>query len=327
MAKEIMNFDQINILIQPELDALQARMKSEMKSDIGLLNIITEYLLKSKGKQMRPMLVFLSAKICGQSNDKTIVAATMIELLHTATLVHDDVVDEAETRRGFLSINAKWKNKAAVLLGDFMLSRGLLISLENNQFELLQIMSNAVKEMSEGELLQIEKAMKLDITEEVYYDIISKKTASLIKTACLAGCHSVIDDKKTHSLMAEIGQNIGMAFQIKDDLLDLGKDDIGKPLAIDIKEQKMTLPLIYTLEKISFLEKTKLLAYIRFRNTSKSAIATIVEAIEKNGGISYAESKMNAYTSKAKELLQTLPDNPYRDAMNALIDYVVLRKK
>ncbi len=322
-----MNFDQINLLIQPELDALQVRMKSEMKSDIGLLNLITEYLLKSKGKQMRPMLVFLAAKICGQSNDKTIVAATMIELLHTATLVHDDVVDEAETRRGFLSINAKWKNKAAVLLGDFMLSRGLLISLENNQYELLQIMSNAVKEMSEGELLQIEKAMKLDIKEEIYYDIISKKTASLIKTACLAGCHSVIDDKNMHAVMAEIGQNIGMAFQIKDDLLDLGKDDIGKPLAIDIKEQKMTLPLIYTLDKVPFLEKMKLLTYIRFRNTSKSAIATIVEAIEVNGGISYAETKMNAYTSKAKELLQTLPDNPYRDALHSLIDYVVMRKK
>lgn len=322
-----MNFDQINSLIQPELDALQLRMKSEMKSEIGLLNLITDYLLKSKGKQMRPMLVFLSAKICGQSNDKTIVAATMIELLHTATLVHDDVVDEAETRRGFLSINAKWKNKAAVLLGDFMLSRGLLISLENNQYELLQIMSAAVKEMSEGELLQIEKAMKLDITEAVYYDIISKKTASLIKTACLAGCHSVTEDKNTHHLMAEIGQNIGMAFQIKDDLLDLGKDDIGKPLAIDIKEQKMTLPLIYTLENISFIEKTKLLAYIRFRNTSKSAIATIVEAIEKNGGITYAEQKMNLYIDKAKELLMTLPENQYRDAMSALIDYVVTRKK
>jgi octaprenyl-diphosphate synthase len=322
-----MKFDQINNLIQPELDALQSRMKSEMKSDIGLLNIIIDYLLKSKGKQLRPMLVFLSAKACGEANDKTIVAATMIELLHTATLVHDDVVDEADTRRGFLSINAKWKNKAAVLLGDFMLSRGLLISLENNQYELLQIMSNAVKEMSEGELLQIEKAMKLDITEAVYYDIISKKTASLIKTACLAGCHSVTEDKNLHQLMSEIGQNIGMAFQIKDDLLDLGKDDIGKPLAIDIKEQKMTLPIIYTLEKASFIERTKLLALIRFRNTNKASIQTIVDAIEHHGGIKYAEVKMNNYASRAKELLVTLPDSRYREAMLALVSYVVERKK
>jgi len=322
-----MNIDNINALIKPELEALHLRMKREMRSDVALLNLITDYLLKSKGKQMRPMLVFLSAKICGNTTDATIVAATMIELLHTATLVHDDVVDEADTRRGLLSINAKWKNKAAVLLGDFMLSRGLLISLESNQYELLQIMSNAVKEMSEGELLQIDKAMKLDIDEDVYYDIISKKTASLIKTACLAGCHSVSDDKNMQEKMAEIGYNIGMAFQIKDDLMDLGKDAIGKPLAIDIKEQKMTLPLIYTLRNVSFIEKTKLIALIRFRNTNKNSIQTIIEAIYNNGGIAYSEKKMYEFANKAKDILSSFEENQYREALMSLIDYTVSRKK
>jgi octaprenyl-diphosphate synthase len=273
------------------------------------------------------MLVFLSARLQAPSNDATIVAATMIELLHTATLVHDDVVDEAETRRGFLSINAKWKNKAAVLLGDFMLSRGLLISLENNQYELLQIMSNAVKEMSEGELLQIEKAMKLDITEEVYYEIISKKTASLIKTACLAGSHSVSTDASKNQLLADIGYKIGMAFQIKDDLLDLGKDEIGKPLAIDIKDQKMTLPLIYTFKKLSWMAKTKLMFLIRFRNKNASSIQNIISIIEKNGGLQYAEELMLTYASEAKALLNQFEDTIYRQAFLALIDFTVHRKK
>lgn len=322
-----MNFEQIQQLLQKDLDALQERMKLELKSDIPLLNLITQYLLKTKGKQMRPMLVFLSAGICGKSNDNTIVAATMIELLHTATLVHDDVVDEAETRRGFLSINAKWKNKAAVLLGDFMLSRGLLIALENKQFNLLNLMSNAVKEMSEGELLQIEKAMKLDITEDIYYEIISKKTASLIRTSCLVGSHSTTENAEMHQLLSDIGYNIGMAFQIKDDLLDLGKDAIGKPLAIDIKEQKMTLPLIYTLSKLSFIERTKIIAYIRLRNKNKSAIQTIINAIENNGGLIYAEAKMNEYAIRAKKLLAKTPESQYRQALMSLIDYTVQRKK
>lgn len=322
-----MSFDEINKLIEADLKSLQHRMKEEMKSNVSLLNLITDYLLKSKGKQMRPMLVYLSAKIVGQSNEITTVAATMIELLHTATLVHDDVVDEADTRRGFMSINSKWKNKAAVLLGDFMLSRGLLIALENNQYKLLHIMSDAVREMSEGELLQIEKAMKLDITEGVYYDIISKKTASLIRTACVAGCLSVSEDETHHNLMAEIGYNLGMAFQIKDDLMDLGKDNIGKPLAIDIKDQKMTLPLIFTLHNISFLEKTKLIALIRFRNKNKESIQTIIDAIYHNGGISYAENKMNEYATKAKSLLNNFPENEYRNAFSSLIDYTILRKK
>ena len=322
-----MNFEAINELIKEDLNALHARMKRELKSDIPLLNLITDYLLKTKGKQLRPMLVFLSARLQAPSNDATIVAATMIELLHTATLVHDDVVDEAETRRGFLSINAKWKNKAAVLLGDFMLSRGLLISLENNQYELLQIMSNAVKEMSEGELLQIEKAMKLDITEEVYYEIISKKTASLIKTACLAGSHSVSTDASKNQLLADIGYKIGMAFQIKDDLLDLGKDEIGKPLAIDIKDQKITLPLIYTFKKLSWMAKTKLMFLIRFRNKNASSIQNIISIIEKNGGLQYAEELMLTYASEAKALLNQFEDTIYRQAFLALIDFTVHRKK
>jgi octaprenyl-diphosphate synthase len=322
-----MNFEQINQLIQDDLDALHSRMKVELKSDIPLLNLITEYLLKTKGKQMRPMLVFLSARLQSKSTDATIIAATMIELLHTATLVHDDVVDEAETRRGFLSINSKWKNKAAVLLGDYMLSRGLLLSLENNQYQLLQIMSNAVKEMSEGELLQIEKAMKLDITEDVYYDIISKKTASLIKTACLAGSHSVCNDAEKNRLLGEVGYNIGMAFQIKDDLLDLGKDEIGKPLAIDIKDQKMTLPLIHTLQKAGWLAKTKLMTAIRFKRKNPDTIQKIIATIETNGGLQYAEKRMLEYSDKAKELLLNFDDNIYRQAFLALIDFTVQRKK
>ncbi len=322
-----MNFEQINHLIQDDINALNTRIKAELKSDIPLLNLITDYLLKSKGKQIRPMLVFLSARMQAPSNESTIIAATMIELLHTATLVHDDVVDEAETRRGFLSINAKWKNKAAVLLGDYILSRGLLLSLDNNQFQLLQIVSNAVKEMSEGELLQIEKAMKLDITEDIYYNIISKKTASLIKTACLAGSHSVTNDADKNKLLGEIGLNIGMAFQIKDDLLDLGKDEIGKPLAIDIKDQKMTLPLIHTIQNSTWWVKTKLLMSIRFRRKNPATIQKIITTIERNGGLEYAEKRMLEYANKAKELLMNFEDNIYRQAFLFLIDFTVQRKK
>lgn len=322
-----MNFEQINHLIQDDINALNTRIKAELKSDIPLLNLITDYLLKSKGKQIRPMLVFLSARMQAPSNESTIIAATMIELLHTATLVHDDVVDEAETRRGFLSINAKWKNKAAVLLGDYILSRGLLLSLDNNQFQLLQIVSKAVKEMSEGELLQIEKAMKLDITEDIYYNIISKKTASLIKTACLAGSHSVTNDAEKNKLLGEIGLNIGMAFQIKDDLLDLGKDEIGKPLAIDIKDQKMTLPLIHTIQNSTWWVKTKLLTSIRFRRKNPATIQKIITTIERNGGLEYAEKRMLEYANKAKELLMNFEDNIYRQAFLFLIDFTVQRKK
>jgi octaprenyl-diphosphate synthase len=322
-----MNFEQINHLIQDDINALNTRMKAELKSDIPLLNLITDYLLKSKGKQIRPMLVFLSARMQAPSNEFTIIAAAMIELLHTATLVHDDVVDEAETRRGFLSINAKWKNKAAVLLGDYILSRGLLLSLDNNQYQLLQIVSNAVKEMSEGELLQIEKAMKLDITEDIYYNIISKKTASLIKTACLAGSHSVTNDADKNKLLGEIGLNIGMAFQIKDDLLDLGKDEIGKPLAIDIKDQKMTLPLIHTIQKSSWWIKTKLLMAMRFKRKNPATIQKIITTIERNGGLEYAEKRMLEYANKAKELLMNFEDNIYRQAFLFLIDFTVQRKK
>lgn len=322
-----MNFEQINHLIQDDINALNTRIKAELKSDIPLLNLITDYLLKSKGKQIRPMLVFLSARMQAPSNESTIIAATMIELLHTATLVHDDVVDEAETRRGFLSINAKWKNKAAVLLGDYILSRGLLLSLDNNQFQLLQIVSKAVKEMSEGELLQIEKAMKLDITEDIYYNIISKKTASLIKTACLAGSHSVTNDAEKNKLLGEIGLNIGMAFQIKDDLLDLGKDEIGKPLAIDIKDQKMTLPLIHTIQNSTWWVKTKLLMSIRFRRKNPATIQKIITTIERNGGLEYAEKRMLEYANMAKELLMNFEDNIYRQAFLFLIDFTVQRKK
>lgn len=322
-----MTFEEIKQYLKSDFELFEDRMKSTIKSNIPLLNIITNYLLKTKGKQMRPMFVFLAARMCGTINARTYTAASMIELLHTATLVHDDVVDDSNLRRGFFSINALWKNKAAVLVGDFLLSRGLLVSLEENEFELLKIMSGSVQEMSEGELLQIEKARKLDITEEVYYDIISKKTATLIKTACKAGAYSTSSNTELTEKMKEIGHHIGMAFQIKDDIFDFGTDDVGKPLGNDIKEQKMTLPLIYTLNKVSFIEKQRIMAQIKYFNTKKSSIEYVTKSVIQHGGIEYAQSKMNEYIHKAKSILSEFPDSNDKTAFLSLIDYTIDRKK
>ena len=273
------------------------------------------------------MFVFLSAKVCGEMNDSTYRAASLIELLHTATLVHDDVVDDSNERRGFFSVNALWKNKIAVLVGDFLLSRGLLLSVDNKDFHLLGLVSNAVREMSEGELLQIEKARKLDIDEAVYFDIIRKKTASLIASCCACGAASVSSDEHTIEQMRAFGEAVGIAFQIKDDLFDYGDgSDIGKPTGIDIKEKKMTLPLIHTLNKVSFWEKRKIINIVKNNNNDPKKVAEVVNFVIQNGGIHYAEIKMNEYKDKALSILSTFPDSASKTSLSELVKYTTERK-
>jgi octaprenyl-diphosphate synthase len=281
--------------------------------------------LKTKGKQIRPTIVILCAKMCGDSNPSTITAATMVEILHTATLLHDDVIDDADTRRGFASVYAKWKSKIAILIGDFMLARGLLIAINNNEVELLRMMSESVKNMSEGELLQLEKTKRLNITEEKYYEIISKKTATLIKTSCKAGVHSSTKDPFLIDSAAEFGHHIGMAFQIKDDLLDLGTDEIGKPRTNDIRENKMTLPLIYTLDNSSLYERIKIKGNLRLRSKNTKAIEYIINTIHRSGGIEYATKKMNEHADQAREILNRFPENKYRNALREIVDFTINR--
>jgi octaprenyl-diphosphate synthase len=318
--------DRIQRLIKEELILLDESLKKELHSSIPLLNLIIDYVLKSKGKQIRPTIVILSAKMCGQSNPSTIIAASMIELLHTATLIHDDVIDEADTRRGFKSIYSKWKSKIAILIGDYMLSRGLLIAINNDEIELLRMMSESVKDMSEGELLQLEKTKRLNIDEEKYYEIISKKTATLIKTSCKAGVSSTTKDPNLIQLAADLGYHIGMAFQIKDDLLDLGTDDIGKPRTNDIRENKMTLPLIYTLDHSSLYERVKIKGNLRFRSSNPKGIQFILDSIHRSGGIEYATQKMNEHANKAHAALAQFPENTYRKALEEIIEFTIKRK-
>ncbi len=298
-----------------------------MKSKVKLLDHITNYIVKRKGKQMRPMFVFLTAGVCGGINDSTHRGAALIELLHTATLVHDDVVDDANYRRGFFSVNALWKNKISVLVGDYLLSRGLLLSVENNDFKLLKIVSNAVKEMSEGELLQIAKARKLDITEEVYYDIIRQKTASLLASCCAVGASSTESSDETISKMREFGEKVGMAFQIKDDLFDYGEDEIGKPVGIDIKEKKMTLPLIFALQKADWLEKKKIINLIRNRSEDKKAVNQVIDFVKKSGGLEYAKTIMDRFYQEALDILKTFPESEYKTSLEGLVSYTIERKK
>ena len=297
-----------------------------MKSKVALLDKIMYYIVQRKGKQIRPIMVFLSARIWGDISDSTYRAASFVELLHTATLVHDDVVDDAHQRRGFLSINAIWKNKIAVLVGDYLLSKGLLLALENEEYELLQIISKAVKELSEGELLQIEKARKLDIEEDIYFEIIRQKTASLIAASCGAGAASVISDKEAIARTVEFGETLGIAYQIKDDLFDYGDTAIGKPRGIDIKEKKMTLPLIYALSQATPKEKKHIIKSIKKRSTEKKVIKEVIAFVKEKGGIEYATSRMHEYRTKAKVLLRTFPENEARLAMEKLIDFVIIRK-
>lgn len=322
-----MKLAEIQAPILEDLKQLDASMREAIKSKVSLLDTITRYIIKSKGKQMRPMFVFLTARLFGQVNQSTYTAATMIELLHTATLVHDDVVDDSAMRRGFFSINAIWKNKIAVLIGDYLLSKGLILAMEKKEYHLLELTTESVKQMSEGELLQIEKARKLDITEEIYYDIIAKKTASLIATACATGCASVIKDEEKIEKARQLGFNIGMAFQIKDDLFDYGKSQIGKPTGIDIKEQKMTLPLIYTLQNISVFEKQKIKFIVKYMNTKKDQVQYVIDKVIASGGIDYATSKMQEYIQKAKEILNEFEESDSKKSLLQLIDYTILREK
>lgn len=310
-----------------EMEEFEHKFKDSMKSSVMLLDKITNYIVKRKGKQMRPMFVFLTAKMCGGVTEATYNGAALIELLHTATLVHDDVVDDANYRRGFFSINALWKNKIAVLVGDFLLSRGLLLSVDNNEFHLLRIVSNAVKEMSEGELLQMEKARRLDIDEQVYYDIIRQKTASLIASCCAVGAASAGKDNEEIERARLLGEKVGMAFQVKDDLFDYGTDEIGKPLGIDIKERKMTLPLIYFLNNASRPDRKKAINIVKNHNEKPDKVHELIQMVKASGGMAYATTVMNNFYDEAIELLNAWPESDYRNSLNKLITYTIKRTK
>lgn len=309
------------------MELFEKKFRGAMRSNVPLLDRITHYIVKRKGKQMRPMFVFLTAKmIKGAVNERTYRAASLIELLHTATLVHDDVVDDSDMRRGFFSINALWKNKIAVLVGDYLLSKGLLLSVENEDFNTLKIVSKAVKEMSEGELLQIEKARRLDITEEVYYEIIRQKTATLIAACCAGGAKSVDATDEEVAKMEKFGELIGIAFQIKDDLFDYSEAKIGKPTGIDIKEQKMTLPLIYTLNKVDKKERKWLINSVKRYNKDKKRVREVIEFVKDNGGIEYTTNKMMEYQQRALDLLGDYPDSEAKEALITMVNYVIARK-
>jgi octaprenyl-diphosphate synthase len=297
-----------------------------MTSKIALLNRITHYIVNRKGKQMRPMFVFLAAKLLGTTNERTYRAASVIELIHTATLVHDDVVDDSNKRRGFFSINALWKNKIAVLVGDYLLSKGLLLCIDHKDFDFLEIISTAVREMSEGELLQIEKARSLDIDEEVYYEVIRKKTATLIASCCALGACSVNASEVDVEKMRSFGEKIGMAFQIKDDLFDYGKRRIGKPTGIDIRERKMTLPLIHVMETCSSSERRWLKRNVKKYNTNRKKVNEIIEFVKSKGGLDYAVEKMHAFQNEANLILNTFPESDAKDSLQKLVSYVIDRE-
>ena len=320
---------QIKQPIFDEMELFEKKFYESMSSKVALLNRITHYIVNRKGKQMRPMFVFLTAKMVsgGSVEERTYRGACVIELIHTATLVHDDVVDDSNRRRGFFSINALWKNKIAVLVGDYLLSKGLLLSIDYGDFDLLQIISVAVREMSEGELLQIEKARRLDITEAIYYEIIQKKTATLIAACCALGARSVSNDAVVVEQLRQFGELIGVAFQIKDDLFDYTEDAIGKPTGIDIKEQKMTLPLIYVLNTCSPKEKSWLINSIKNHNKDKKRVKEVIAFVIANGGLLYAEQKMINFQQEALAILEKFPTSEYKSALILMVNYVIERKK
>jgi octaprenyl-diphosphate synthase len=313
-------------IIGEELKVFESKFADAVKSNTALLDTVMKYIIKRKGKQLRPMFVFLSAKLHGEINESTYRAAALVEMLHTATLVHDDVVDESMERRGFFSINAVWKNKIAVLVGDYLLSKGLLLSTSNNEFEQLHIMSDAIRQMSEGELLQIEKTRKLNIDEEVYFEIIKNKTASLLSSACGVGAYSTSKDADITNQMKLFGEKTGIAFQIKDDLFDYGTDDIGKPTGNDIKEKKMTLPLIYTLNNVDKQTKRDITYIVKNNNTDKEKVKWVIDTVVKTGGIKYAEQKMFEYRDEALNILKQYPSSDVSDALAALVRYTTDRK-
>lgn len=325
--RKVATLDRIREPIRAELREFEKYFREAMRSNIGLVDLVARYLVRQKGKKVRPLLVLLSAKAAGGVTDRTLRGATLVEILHTATLVHDDVVDDAETRRGFASINAVWKNKIAVLMGDYLLARGLLLSLEHADHDFLDATSRAVKRMSEGELLQIQKSRQLNMDEETYLRIIGDKTASLLSTCTDIGCASVSDDGDRRLRMRDFGEQVGMAFQIRDDLLDyLGrKSIIGKPTGTDLKGRKLTLPLIYALDHADRKEARKALKLVKGGATSKD-VAWIADFVRTNGGIDYACARAEHYADLARRSLDTLPDSPSRDALLQFVDYVMDRE-
>jgi len=318
--------DEIKNLISKELRDFESKFSDAVKSNVALLDRIMHYIVKRKGKQMRPMFVLLSARLFSNDiQESTYRAAALVELLHTATLVHDDVVDDANERRGFFSINALWKNKIAVLVGDYLLSKGLLLSLNNNDFRALQILSQAVKEMSEGELLQIEKTRKLNIKEDIYFEIIRRKTASLLAAACAAGAWSTSNDEETTEKMRLFGEKVGVAFQIKDDLFDYGSEKIGKPTGIDIREKKMTLPLIYTLEHATPEVRRRIINIVKNHNTDKARVEEVITLVKSSGGIEYTQKKMFEYRDEAMAILHSFPDSNIRQGLESMVRYTTDR--
>lgn len=313
-------------LIENELKTFEIKFKDAVSSRAPMLDRIMRYIVKRKGKQLRPMFVFLSARLCGEINESTYRAASLVEVLHTATLMHDDVVDDSMERRGFFSAYALWKAKATVLIGDYLLAKGLLLSLDHNDYQILHILSDAVRRMSEGELLQLEKARSLNLREEIYYDIIRSKTASLVASACAAGAWSTTNDLKITEKLRLFGENAGVAFQIKDDLFDYGGDDVGKPTGNDMKEKKLTLPLIYTLNKVPREIRRKIIFIVKNENRNKEKINYVIEKVVEYGGIKYSQEKMNEFKQKAIGILHEFPENPYRKGLEDLLNFVTDRK-
>ncbi|MCJ8211307.1 polyprenyl synthetase family protein [Mucilaginibacter sp. RS28] len=323
----MLSINEIKKPIAAEIDVFEDKFRASMQSSVPLLDRITHYIVKRKGKQIRPMFVFFTASLCGGITEATHRGAALVELVHTASLVHDDVVDNSYQRRGFFSINALWKNKIAVLVGDFLLTKGMLLSLENDDFELLKILSNAVKQMSEGELLQFEKARHMNFDEGVYYEVIRQKTASLIASCCACGASSAGADKETVEKMRLFGEKVGIAFQIKDDMFDFGTDDVGKPLGIDIKEKKMTLPLIYSLNNASSGDKKRIIGLVKNHNNDPKKISQIIDFVKTTGGLQYAESQMKQYQEDAFAILNTMPEGEARTGLEQLVRYTTERKK
>ncbi|MBT5788803.1 MAG: polyprenyl synthetase family protein [Flavobacteriaceae bacterium] len=321
--------DQLKKPIAKEMELFEDKFSSSMRSHVALLNRITHYIVNRKGKQMRPMFVFMVAKMLEEKevNERCYRAASVIELIHTATLVHDDVVDESYQRRGFFSINALWKNKIAVLVGDYLLSKGLLLCIDHKDFDLLEIISVAVREMSEGELLQIEKTRRLDIDESIYMEIIRQKTATLIASCCALGAASVHASPETIEQLRQFGEDIGIAFQIKDDLFDYGETKIGKPTGIDIREKKMTLPLIHAINKSDTKQKKWLIQSVKHHNKDKKRVKSVIAFVKEQGGLAYATAQMHAYKDKALTQLHAFPKNEFRDTLEEMVRYVIERKK
>ena len=320
------NLDSIKAPVAKEMEEFEQKFRASMKTRVLLLDKIMTYIVRRKGKQMRPLFVFLSAGATGVIGESTFRGASLIELLHTATLVHDDVVDDSNYRRGFFSVNALWKNKIAVLVGDFLLSRGMALALDNKDFHLLSIVNTAVQQMSEGELLQMEKARQLDINEEIYYEIIRQKTASLIASCCSVGASSAGASNQLIEVMGKFGEAVGMAFQIKDDLFDYGDDEIGKPVGIDIKEKKMTLPLIYSLSKASWIEKRRIISIVKNNSEDPKKVKRVIDFVKQSGGIDYANQKMKEYFDQAMRILESLPASDYKTSLIDLVQFTIDRK-